>query len=205
MSKRTRQRPSAGTATAGRCFTTRSSSPASTASITPPETRRYRCWFLLREGGKLTRIHYTDETNRLYVTEDVEYLENKLWSELCRLRWFERTDKQRRGALLRAFSVSALSFQASLAYSSSETGSSHCCCSPRPGRPGEVREPAVRRSAVPVLCVGRDVHNVARMQLARLLAPFLIIASSCKAEQDLSAALFCVVDVPIRCGSRAQR
>ena len=53
------------------------------------ETRRYR-WFLLREGGKLTRIHYTDETNRLYVTEDVEYLENKLWSELCRLRWFER-------------------------------------------------------------------------------------------------------------------
>ena len=53
------------------------------------ETRRYR-WFLLREGGKLTRIHYTDETNRLYVTEDVEYLENKLWSEICRLRWFER-------------------------------------------------------------------------------------------------------------------
>ena len=44
----------------------------------------------MRVGGKLTRIHYTDETNRLYVTEDVEYLENKLWSELCRLRWFER-------------------------------------------------------------------------------------------------------------------
>ena len=58
-------------------------------------------------------------------------------------------------------------------------------------------EPAVRRGAMPVLHPGGDVDHVAGMELPGRLAPFLVPASAGHAEQNLSAALAGVVDVPV--------
>jgi len=51
------------------------------------ESRFFR-WFFLREGGKLTRVYHTDETDEIIVTEDVENLESKQWEEMKRLGYF---------------------------------------------------------------------------------------------------------------------
>lgn len=51
------------------------------------ENRYYR-WFFLRENGKLTRVHYADGQNSIYVTEDVLYLETNCWDEMKKLDWF---------------------------------------------------------------------------------------------------------------------
>lgn len=56
------------------------------------ETRFYR-WFFLRQNDRLTRIHYTDETNKIYVTEDVLYLESGLWSQMCRYGYFNAEER----------------------------------------------------------------------------------------------------------------
>lgn len=53
------------------------------------ETRFYR-WFFLRQDDRLTRIHYTDETDKIYVTEDVQYLEEGLWAQMRYHRYFEQ-------------------------------------------------------------------------------------------------------------------
>ena len=58
-------------------------------------------------------------------------------------------------------------------------------------------EPAVRRSAVPVLYTGHNVDHIAGAQLLRLFAPFLIVAPACHADEDLPAAFGCFVDVPV--------
>ena len=58
-------------------------------------------------------------------------------------------------------------------------------------------EPAVRRSAVPVLDAGHNVDHIAGMQLLRLFAPFLIVAPACHADEDLPAAFIRLVDVPV--------
>lgn len=51
------------------------------------ENRHYR-WFFLRENGKLTRVHYADGQNSIYVTEDVLYLETNCWDEIKKLEYF---------------------------------------------------------------------------------------------------------------------
>ena len=58
----------------------------------------------------------------------------------------------------------------------------------------QMGEPAVRRSAVPVLYIGHNVDHIAGVQLLRLFAPFLIVAPACHADEDLPAAL---VDMPV--------
>ena len=58
-------------------------------------------------------------------------------------------------------------------------------------------KPAVRRSAVPVLDTGHNVDHIAGVQLLRLLAPFLIVAPACHADEDLPAALVRLVDMPV--------
>ena len=61
----------------------------------------------------------------------------------------------------------------------------------------QVGEPFVRRCSVPVLYLRRNVNAVARFHFYRFLAFFLVIAPACDAYQDLSAAVFCVMDVPV--------
>ena len=51
------------------------------------ETRMYR-WFFLREGGKLTRIHTSDDSSEIYVTEDVENLECCVWEHMLQWGYF---------------------------------------------------------------------------------------------------------------------
>ena len=58
-------------------------------------------------------------------------------------------------------------------------------------------EPAVGRGAVPVLYAGRDIDSVAGIQLNGILALLLIIAAAGNAYEDLSAAAFGVVDMPV--------
>jgi len=47
------------------------------------ENRFYRWWFI-REGNRLTRIHATDGQEGIFVTEDVQDLENMCWEEMRR-------------------------------------------------------------------------------------------------------------------------
>lgn len=53
------------------------------------ENRFYR-WFFLRENDRLTRVYYEDETEKVHVTEDVQYLEEPRWREMLRLGYFEK-------------------------------------------------------------------------------------------------------------------
>ena len=50
---------------------------------------------------------------------------------------------------------------------------------------------------MPVLDVCGDVYCVSGMEFACWFAPFLIPASSGRNDEYLSAAIFCVVDVPM--------
>ena len=61
----------------------------------------------------------------------------------------------------------------------------------------QMGEPAVRRSAVPVLDTGHNVDYIAGVQLLRLFAPSLIVTAPGHADKDLSAALVSFVDVPV--------
>ena len=61
----------------------------------------------------------------------------------------------------------------------------------------QMGEPAVRRSAVPVLDAGSNVDHIAGVQLLRLFAPFLIVTAPGHADKDLSAAFVRLVDVPV--------
>ena len=50
---------------------------------------RYFRWFFLRENGKLTRIFYTDEQDKIHITEDVRKLENKCWIQMEELDYWK--------------------------------------------------------------------------------------------------------------------
>ncbi len=52
------------------------------------ENRFFR-WFFLREGQRLTRVFYTDETDKIYVTEDVANLEHRCWQDMEREGYFQ--------------------------------------------------------------------------------------------------------------------
>ena len=69
---------------------------------------------------------------------------------------------------------------------------------------GDVAEPAVLLRAVPVLDPGRDGHDVAGVQGLRGLSRLLIPAQTVRAQQQLAAAGFRVVDVPVY-GRRGRR
>lgn len=60
-----------------------------------------------------------------------------------------------------------------------------------------MREPAVCRGAVPVLHFRRDVDHIAGLQFPGRLSPFLIPALAGCADQNLSAAFACMMDVPV--------
>lgn len=61
----------------------------------------------------------------------------------------------------------------------------------------KVREPAIRRCAMPMLYAGSYVNNVARMEFLRLLAPLLIIAAAGNADEYLPSALIGLMNVPV--------
>lgn len=49
--------------------------------------KRYYRWFFLRENDKLTRVFYTDERNKIFVTQDVHLLEDKCCKRLISAGW----------------------------------------------------------------------------------------------------------------------
>ena len=53
----------------------------------------------------------------------------------------------------------------------------------------QMREPAVRRSTVPVLDSYRNIYHIAGAQLLCRFAPFLIVTSTGHTNEDLSAAV----------------
>lgn len=52
------------------------------------EDRFYR-WFFLRQNDRLTRIHHTDTTRKIYVTEDVGSIERSMWSLMSMFGYFK--------------------------------------------------------------------------------------------------------------------
>ena len=52
----------------------------------------------------------------------------------------------------------------------------------------QMREPAIRRSAMPVLDAHRNIYHIAGAQLLCRFAPFLIAARTGNADEDLSSA-----------------
>lgn len=52
--------------------------------------KRYYRWFLIYQDGRLTRIYAEDERPAIYVTEDVAFLEDKLWEQLESSGFFEQ-------------------------------------------------------------------------------------------------------------------
>ena len=63
-------------------------------------------------------------------------------------------------------------------------------------------KPTVFRCAMPVLRFGGNEHHIARVKFPCFLAPLLIPTPAIGAEQDLSAAAFGVVDMPVIPASR---
>lgn len=60
-----------------------------------------------------------------------------------------------------------------------------------------MREPAIRRSTVPVLDSHRDIYYIAGAQLLCRFAPFLIVTMPGYADENLSAAVFRMMNVPV--------
>ena len=50
------------------------------------ENRYYR-WFFIKENGRLTRVYYADERNKIEVTEDVASLEYKCRDAMVEAGW----------------------------------------------------------------------------------------------------------------------
>ena len=65
-----------------------------------------------------------------------------------------------------------------------------------------MREPAVLRRSVPVLYAGRDIHDVAGIQLARLFSVLLIPSATRDTDEYLSAAFVGYVNVPVVAAAR---
>lgn len=49
--------------------------------------KRYHRWFFLRENDELTRVFYTDERNKIFVTQDVRELEDECHWRLKKAGW----------------------------------------------------------------------------------------------------------------------
>ena len=60
-----------------------------------------------------------------------------------------------------------------------------------------MRKPAIRRSTVPVLYAHRDIYYIAGAQLLCRFAPFLVKPSASHTDEDLSAAVFRMMNVPV--------
>ena len=60
-----------------------------------------------------------------------------------------------------------------------------------------MRKPAIRRSTVPVLDTHRNIYCIARVQLLCRFAPFLIVTMPGHADENLSAAVFRMMNVPV--------
>ena len=65
-----------------------------------------------------------------------------------------------------------------------------------------MREPAIRRSTVPVLDSHRDIYYISWAQLLCRFAPFLIVTMPGYADKNLSAAAFGVMNVPVVAAAR---
>lgn len=52
------------------------------------ENRYYR-WFFIKENGKLTRVQYADERNKIQVTEDARNLEDKCREQMQKMGWLK--------------------------------------------------------------------------------------------------------------------
>ena len=61
----------------------------------------------------------------------------------------------------------------------------------------QMGKPAIRRCSMPVLYPCRNIHNIPREQLLRPLSPFLIKPLAADANQNLTAAVFGMMDVPV--------
>lgn len=61
----------------------------------------------------------------------------------------------------------------------------------------QMREPLIWSSSMPVFHFRRNVNAVSRFHLNRFFAFFLIISASCYTYQNLSAALFCMMNMPV--------
>ena len=61
----------------------------------------------------------------------------------------------------------------------------------------QVGKPAVRRGAVPVLDAGGNIDDISGQDLHRLFAPLLIEAASGDSDEDLTAALIGMMDMPV--------
>ena len=61
----------------------------------------------------------------------------------------------------------------------------------------QMREPAVLCCAMPMLHAGRNVYAVTRLHRNRFLAPFLIPSSAPDTDQNLAAAAFGMMDMPV--------
>ena len=68
----------------------------------------------------------------------------------------------------------------------------------------DMLEPAVLCRPVPVLDVCRNIDHIPGMQLSRFFAPLLIPAASIDADQQLSAALVSVMNVPVVAAARLE-
>ncbi len=51
---------------------------------------RFHRWFFLRQNDRLTRVHFTDTTGKIYVTEDVKYIEYNMWSLMGIFGYFSK-------------------------------------------------------------------------------------------------------------------
>ena len=58
---------------------------------------------------------------------------------------------------------------------------------------------------MPMFYIGRNMHHIAGLQLLGGLSPLLVISASSSNEEKLSAALVCMVDVPMVTASRLKR
>ena len=60
-----------------------------------------------------------------------------------------------------------------------------------------MRKITISRSSMPMLDIRRNIHNIAGQHLYSFLAPFLIISSSGYTNQNLSATVFRMMNMPI--------
>lgn len=66
-------------------------------------------------------------------------------------------------------------------------------------------EPALGRGSVPMFHTRGDVDHIARAQLLCRFTPFLVEPSTSHADENLSAAVFGVVHVPVVAAAGLER
>lgn len=60
-----------------------------------------------------------------------------------------------------------------------------------------MRKITISRSSVPMFDIRRDIYNIAGQHFYTFLTPFLIISSSGNTNQNLTATVFCFMNMPI--------